>query len=450
MKNNKLFYLVLMSLIALVNICSAQLELEVEYPAIFGFSPGESIPSFAIYAFVFLISIGAVLVMVVLVTAGIEFILAGGEPGKINEAKNRIKSAFLGMIVLLSSWVILYTINNVLVNPVIVTPECEFGIMVNIRKEKEVKMWPTMETKTKVKEFEKCIAADENIDGEIIETEKAKFPGNQVKEVWAFTEYDFKGTPTMLYQDLSNTEVTGEPNIASVPLGTKSIKIIKKIPGYYLYDKNNFGILNKFPLYLSGSASNLSNNNFENATQSINIIIPKSDDPASPDVLYAAVLFPDPEYRGNCSILEASKLSDMSSISVGPQQLSSLIAYELHVKENNIGSVVFYNAINCGESSSEEVKECEIKIFPGANTEKIISSEFSRQCPGFKGDIMSFRINGELGVVLREKTKGLCQYWDITSVLGGGNCVANIIGSDVYNPALGGKRPYSFMAFQVK
>lgn len=63
-------------------------------------------------------------------------------------------------------------------------------------------------------------------------------------------------------------------------------------------------------------------------------------------------------------------------------------------------------------------------------------------------NVRSFRINGSGGVVIRN-TENRCQYWTLDDVKGEGNCIANIETSDVFNPALGGLKPTSFMVFPI-
>jgi hypothetical protein len=427
--NNFQKVIILIIVFLFVNNCYA---LELEYPVIFDHSPGESITTFAIYVYIFLMAIGSVLVLLMLIMAGIEFITSEGELSKISKAKERIRNSIIGLVLLFGSWMILYTINEDFINPKIEQLMCEYGITVEIEKDG--------------KKFDKCIIQSESsIDGNITTTKSVKIPNGQVKEIWAFSQVDFKGVATLLFQDLSSA--TDKPiGIISIPGNTKSIKIIPKKLGYYLYDKTGFGINSVPPFFLSGNVNDLANVGFDNLTESINIIMPKAEDPKNPDIYYGAVLFPDPGYRGKCTVVEGSTFPDLGPSPIGSRTLSSIITYELNVKKENIGSVVFYNTLNCGESSSEEVDECEIQIFPGASTEKLIAIS----CPDFEGDIVSFRINGPLGVVLRENTKSLCQYWDLGSINFSGNCISDIRGSDVYSPALGGKRPYSFMAFQIK
>jgi hypothetical protein len=57
------------------------------------------------------IALGGLAAFIALIIAGFQYLTSMGEPAKMKEAKDRISSAFLGLILLLSSWLILNTIN---------------------------------------------------------------------------------------------------------------------------------------------------------------------------------------------------------------------------------------------------------------------------------------------------------------------------------------------------
>ncbi|MDI6883401.1 MAG: hypothetical protein QMC93_02985 [Patescibacteria group bacterium] len=57
------------------------------------------------------IALGGLAVFIALIIAGFQYLTSMGEPTRLAESKDRIKSAFFGLILLLSSWLILNTIN---------------------------------------------------------------------------------------------------------------------------------------------------------------------------------------------------------------------------------------------------------------------------------------------------------------------------------------------------
>jgi len=62
------------------------------------------------------VALAAILTVVVLVIAGIMYISAAGNTGKIENAKNMIVQAILGLLLILISYLILQAINPTLVN----------------------------------------------------------------------------------------------------------------------------------------------------------------------------------------------------------------------------------------------------------------------------------------------------------------------------------------------
>ncbi len=77
----------------------------------------------------YLISISGVVALVVLIVGGIIYLTSVGEPEKLNKAKKQILAALFGIVLLLSSYLILRTINPELVNiqlspltPVVIHP----------------------------------------------------------------------------------------------------------------------------------------------------------------------------------------------------------------------------------------------------------------------------------------------------------------------------------------
>lgn len=74
------------------------------------------LPSYIGYFFWLLMISGGILAVVVLVLSGIQFIYSAGNPEKISDAKKKIISAILGLALLLTSFIIIQTINPKLKN----------------------------------------------------------------------------------------------------------------------------------------------------------------------------------------------------------------------------------------------------------------------------------------------------------------------------------------------
>lgn len=63
------------------------------------------------YFFEWGVGLGGLAVFIALIIAGIEYITSIADPGKLNDAKDRIKSSLIGLVLLLSSWAIFNIIN---------------------------------------------------------------------------------------------------------------------------------------------------------------------------------------------------------------------------------------------------------------------------------------------------------------------------------------------------
>lgn len=117
-QNKKLvfFLIILIGLFALISIVFAQTErrLLTDWPT----SPAgteltveSDITDLIRYFYEWGIALGGLIVFIIMLSAGFNYLTSAGDPGKMKEAINSIQSAFLGLILLLSSWLILNTIN---------------------------------------------------------------------------------------------------------------------------------------------------------------------------------------------------------------------------------------------------------------------------------------------------------------------------------------------------
>ncbi len=87
-------------------------SLQLNYPGIpenLGQTP--PLPVFVVFLFQLFLIITALIVFVVTITAGLKYVTSFGKPQVLKEAKDDIISAFLGFLILLSSWTILNSIN---------------------------------------------------------------------------------------------------------------------------------------------------------------------------------------------------------------------------------------------------------------------------------------------------------------------------------------------------
>jgi len=85
--------------------------LELNYPHIPGAPSPQDLPSFITYLFYLIVYISGILVLTSLIIAGFRYFFSFGNPEKILSAKEQISSAFLGLLIILSSFIILKTIH---------------------------------------------------------------------------------------------------------------------------------------------------------------------------------------------------------------------------------------------------------------------------------------------------------------------------------------------------
>ena len=120
MKKIFLFLLIVFFLSASFLFIFAQRELEVQYPTVPGtVTPttveGTQLPDYVKYIFNFAIIIAGVVAFGVIVWGGVRWLTSAGDPAKLKDAKEQVFAAFLGLIILFSSYLILTTINPQLV-----------------------------------------------------------------------------------------------------------------------------------------------------------------------------------------------------------------------------------------------------------------------------------------------------------------------------------------------
>lgn len=112
-----LYLLIFIFLIFSVFTWAAERKLEINYPEIFGLkiTSETTLPEYVKYIFVFSISIIGFIAFGTLIRAAFTYLTSAGQPAKLQEAKDQITAAFLGVIFLLSSYLILKTINPELI-----------------------------------------------------------------------------------------------------------------------------------------------------------------------------------------------------------------------------------------------------------------------------------------------------------------------------------------------
>ncbi|TSC75904.1 MAG: hypothetical protein G01um101430_74 [Parcubacteria group bacterium Gr01-1014_30] len=114
-----LFVLYFLSISSLTPVLAQERGLEVDYPEVFGDQPQNVttlLPEYVKYLFGLGIWLVGLVAFGAMVWGGIIWLTASGSPEKIKEGRDRITSAFLGIIILLASYIILNIINPQLIS----------------------------------------------------------------------------------------------------------------------------------------------------------------------------------------------------------------------------------------------------------------------------------------------------------------------------------------------
>lgn len=113
-----LFSIVLVIFLFLPVFSSASSILQLKYPEIAGIkmediaaNPKDKLNEFIAWFYYFIVSIGGIAAFVMLVWGGFVWLTSAGSPARIADAKDRIYSAFLGLLLILASYLIIQIIN---------------------------------------------------------------------------------------------------------------------------------------------------------------------------------------------------------------------------------------------------------------------------------------------------------------------------------------------------
>lgn len=399
---------------------------------------------YIIYFFNLALAIGALIAVIMVISAGIEWVTSGGNPTKVQSAKGKIINTLFGVFVLLGCYFILDTINPELKNIKIDDLNCENGIVLKVTK--------TVGGKIE----EKCIDSNHsNIEDIIVSTKKWNFPEGYLLKVYTYPKINYEGEAKEI--DCSAGACSG-----NIPTDTKSIYFVPNNAGIYLYDAIGYKVgVKSYPRFTASSIADLTQlSSFDNYTKSIKIVNP---DQSKQQIQYQAVVFDSQNWMGRCAFVGQSVENIGQAISPyytdNVTNISSIIVAKANLDQSVInkdrGQVILYTKTNCGKSSaSNEIKSCSIAIDRAASGQIDIDKQCKRTDSAGKeigfvtGDeVMSFEITGAAGLVLSTAKVGKgnantqCQYFNKAS-LGGGTCVS-IIGTRVFT--VGGDTPKSFV-----
>ncbi len=215
-KISAILILSIFSVFVLADFVLAQFTPEVTYPEIASktVTTTTSLPEYIIYMFNLAVIIGVLIVIGVVVFGGFLYLTSAGNPSQMREAKSRIFNGFLGLIILLASYLILNTINPQLTVIRLESVEIKRGIALIDGNEKE---YLGVDVKNIQARF-----------GENFQPTKIEFISESLGaiKVVAYSEPDFKGNS----QTFTNDGDTSWP--------IRSVKLIGIGPGIYLSNKD--------------------------------------------------------------------------------------------------------------------------------------------------------------------------------------------------------------------
>ncbi len=288
--NKKLFLTLLLSMLVLTPMITLAVDrdLEIEYPRIVPtINPPQTVktilPDYIRYVINLVFILSGLIIFGSLLFAGFSRLTSGVNPGALSQANDRVWSSFIGAIILLSSYLILNTINPTLVQLKIGAPTLGTGgVVLKDASGREI------ETAFSLKDFDPYFKDFYPIS--------AKIPTTHTEIIPCF-EKDLQDC-----REDQKISVDTDGAEASLPSNILSIIITWKIPGVYLYPETNFG--GKPSVYTSNYGDL---GDFDNKAQSIEFV-------NTADVEYGAVLHEDKNFKGKCEVVNEGEISNLSGI----------------------------------------------------------------------------------------------------------------------------------------
>lgn len=282
--SKKIFIFIVLSFLLTASAFTifAAKDLEVQYPTIPGVTTPVStktmLPDYVEYIFRLAISISGLVVFGVIIYAGFLFLTAGDNPTQMEDAKDRIFNALVGLIVLLGSYIILTTINPQLV---ILPGEIQrSGVELHSNSScggniEEGTAWHFDRSESDIPAITRGMSFNS--------IEYLSNPG--FLDVFLYSQTNFEP------EGLGINPAAGSSGncflLSSSPL---SMKLDWKTPGVYLYEQPNY----------SGSPKIVLNNvnkldDWDNKIKSIKL-------KPSGDIKFGAVLHENEDYKGQCKV----------------------------------------------------------------------------------------------------------------------------------------------------
>jgi len=270
-----------------------------------------ALPDYLRYVFTFAIIISGLVAFGAMIYGGILYLTSTGDPTKISEGKNQAIAGILGLIIVLSSFLILNTINPQLVLPTSPPLEAIAGIYAYV-KTGCVDMPDdsyddrVLLSQAEIPDLSARLPADKDGSPQSLQCIEFLSPKEELT-VWVFAGKDFSSPKTKYEGDPGEkVDVTGE-----------SIKLDYHPAGVYLYSNSvdcgktsTTGDLRdvEMKIYQSSSATLPE---FDNETMSIKFIYgDKDSDKDEYGVQFAAILHEDENFMGQAMLFDQGQGED--------------------------------------------------------------------------------------------------------------------------------------------
>lgn len=372
--------------------------LEVEYPGLGGEKISEKVtlPEYVSYIFKLSLIIAAIAAFAVLTYGGIRYLLSFGNPEAMKDARTWISSGAIGLFIILTSYLILTTINPEIVMPGLKPIESVTGIYL-IDNEGE----------------KKYIAQSQD-----------EIPFNSVSLEFRSSEdklYSVFVCSQEVFDEEKSREIKNDGGTHSAN-NVKSIRFLWNKPGVYLYAKPSYGTP-PIPLFLQSSTNYLKD--FDNEIKSIRI------KDAENEFSFLAILFSEISFEGENGIGVAIK--DSSNLDNVKNDISSIDVSRvipLNQASADGGEVIFYDDIEC-KKKEEDGKSIKIKAgnLPGGSS----LSQFNKFGKSVKFDewpVLSFEIKGNCWVIFNTEEN----FKDRSEIFKKEGCYPTLKGTYIYLP----------------
>jgi len=399
-------------LVLFLTCSSLASAMELKYPKMGNveISSSTTFVEYAVYIFNFAIIVSGVIAFGVLIFAGIKILTSPDNPETRNDAKSKIIGALLGIVFLLSSYLILKTIGFEEPDLTDLTPVS--GVYLT-------------DTNGKVH-----YVADSSTDLGFISAE-VKFisPKEELTAVY----------------DVSDNKVDNAGIGSGGAFSGKTIYFLWNRPGLYLYPNVNFG---GRPRCFNSSISSLTTFNFNDSASSLKFNNGTSTSgPGGLFEVYGALLFGEDSYRGEkCDYRALNDAQDLSAAAgnfpaIGTKTLSSFYLFKTYAGPvggpalPSIGNATFYDHIDC-KGNKYPVQVTAGSYYDADLSHISFDGSFDGNKLPVENNILSFEINGNFGVILNtEKAmKGRCQLFRKPANT---NCIRTLKGEYVYGEAIG-------------